>query len=380
MDISNPQKRLKLLFFTPYGGRTGSEMMLINLLKYIDTAKFEVRLFSMKNGEFLKELPTSIKCYYDESELSVVKRVFEKLKKKLKIRSSLEKRLITINHEFKPDLWYLNTLILTPVVNIAIKHKIKFAIHFHELLSQYSYINYADLNRAVHFSSFTVGCCNAVCENLKILGSKVILKQPECIDVSLIVTNKDDKINIKKKNKIAENTQVIIMSGQRIERKGYDLFIKVAQQLRNEEFFFVWIGSKKDSGYEFFMDQYITHHKMENILILHPSNNDYYNYLDCADIFFLSSVEDPFPLVMLEANYLGKYIVALNSGGAAEFIKPSMGHVIYSWNIEDITNELKEQCLLIKHKESKDRYSLEFDVKTQVKHFEKLIENEISKT
>ena len=370
--------KIKILFFTPYAGRTGSEMALLNFLKHIDQTKFDVRLFSMQNGELLKELPSSIKSYVDKSNSSIVKRIVNKVISKLQFTSSLERRLLKINHEFKPDIWYLNTMVMPIIVDIAIKNNIKFAVHFHELLSQYNFITADNLERAIEHSSFTIGCCDVVCESLKILGSKKVLKQYECIDTNLIKVNEHRKTELRLLNNILEGSNIIVMSGQRIDRKGYDIFIEVARRLKDEKYYFIWLGATKQSGYEYFLDKYIDHYKLKNILIIHPPQLDYYNYLDLADVFFLSSREDPFPLVMLEANILGKYIVSLDSGGVVEFLDSSKGHIIKSWNIEDIVSELKMCCHNLKDKKiSPIVKSEELEVETQTKLFELLLQNSI---
>ena len=354
--------------------------MLLNILKNLDQTKFEFILFSLQNGELKNELPTSIKFYSDKSTSSISKRIQNKLRKKLGYTSLLEKQILKLNNEFKPDIWYLNTLILADIVEIAIKNKVKYAVHFHELLSQYNYVSYSVLNKTISNSSFTVGCCNAVCENLKTLGSKRVFKQFECIDDTSIIVNSERQEQIKIETNIPKDFQVIVMSGQRIDRKGYDLFIEIAQKLKNEKLFFIWLGGSKNSGFEFFMDKYIDQFQIKNLRVIHPQKSDYYNYLNCADIFFLSSREDPFPLVMLEANYLGKYIVALNSGGAVEFLDTNKGHIINSWNIDDIARELKICCTNVKEKIIHPVFKTEnYFAKPQTLLFESILQNSLSK-
>ena len=355
-------------------------MMLLNVLKNLDQTKFEFILFSMQNGELKNELPTSVKFNFDNNSSSLIKRVRNKLRNRFGYISSLEKQILRLNSEFKPDIWYLNTLILNDIVKIAIKYKIKYAVHFHELLSQYNYVSYSDLNKAISHSYFTVGCCNAVCENLKTLGSKRVFKQFECIDESSIIVNSERQEQIMVENNIPKDFQIIIMSGQRIDRKGFDLFIEIAQKLKNEKLFFLWLGGSKNSGFEFFMDKYIDQFQIKNLRVIHPQKSDYYNYLNCADIFFLSSREDPFPLVMLEANYLCKYIVALNSGGAVEFLDTNKGHIINSWNIDDIAEELKICCTKVKEKIIPPVFKTEnYFAKPQTLLFETILQNSLSK-
>jgi glycosyltransferase involved in cell wall biosynthesis len=271
-------------------------------------------------------------------------------------------------------------MVMPIIVDIAIKNNIKFAVHFHELLSQYNYISAVNLHKAIEYSSFTVGCCDAVCESLKILGSKKVLKQYECIYTNIIKVNEHRKNELRLLNHFPEDSKIIVMSGQRIDRKGYDIFIEVARRLKDEKYYFIWLGAKKNSGYEYFLDKFIEHYNLKNLLITHPSKEDYYDYLNLADVFFLSSREDPFPLVMLEANFLNKYIISLDSGGAKEFIDTSKGHIVNSLDIENIVVEIISY-LRNDSKEKKsilNRATKDFDVRHQIVLFQNLLLDSLS--
>ena len=375
----NRDSKIRVLFFTPFAGYTGSEVMLFNMLKSLDANKFEICVFSMYKGELLNTLPHHIKSYYSKAVEGTWEKIGNRVIKAFKGNTLLERQLMQIHREFKPDLWYLNTMVLNEVMSIAHKHKIKYAVHFHELQSQYGYISGDEMQKMVTGASFTVGCCNDVCNNLKILGASNVHKQYECIETGSIRVDHQSVHDIRKELKIPEDHLVITMSGQRTERKGIDLFINLAKVLQDKPYFFLWLGAAQNTGYELFLEKFIAYNKLTNIKLLHPPRKDYYNYLDVSDIFFLSSREDPFPLVMLEAAYLGKYIVSLDSGGAKEFLSQDMGHIIRSLNISEIASELSDCCQkqigAAKNTNGKER-ALEFDVSRQVKLFEQILINE----
>jgi glycosyltransferase involved in cell wall biosynthesis len=371
--------KIKILFVTPFAGYTGSEVMLFNMLKNLDSNRVEVAVFSLHNGELLNILHPGFPRYFFKWEKGIFTRIKNKILRILTGISDLERQIMRIHAAVKPDFWYINTLLPKVPVQIAQKRNVKYVVHFHELHSQYKYSTANELQKMVSGASFIVGCCECVCDNLKILGATNIQKQYECFDSSVIMVDDEKKQAIRQELKIPDGHKIITMSGQRTDRKGVDLFIDVAKELRDKPYFFLWLGAAQNTGEDFYFEKYIAHHKLLNICFIHPPRADYYTYLDLTDVFFLSSREDPFPLVMLEAAYLGKYIVSLNSGGSKEFLNENTGHIINSWNISDIAKELygciQKQTSAGPNPESRDD-ALKYDVKVQVKLFEKILLNE----
>ena len=341
--MSNKSK-IKILFFTPFAGYTGSEVSLTNLMKQLDTKKFEIRLYAMNKGELLDTLPAQITTYYYKGIGGLTKRFINKLTRVFTKNGELEKDVMNIHNEFKPDIWYLNTLLLDNIASIAQKNRIKYAVHFHELLKQYNYISADKMQEMLSGASFTVGCCESVCGNLKVFGTSKVLKQYECIETDPIKSDSEKVSSIRNSLSVPDGHAIIAMSGQRTDIKGFDIFIDVARRLRDKPYFFLWLGGSCNTGYALFLEKIIAYHKLVNIKIMHPSREEYYNYLDSCDVFFLSSREDSFPLVMLEAAFFGKYIVSLNSGGANEFLDENSGHIINSLNENEIASELDDVC------------------------------------
>jgi glycosyltransferase involved in cell wall biosynthesis len=64
-------------------------------------------------------------------------------------------------------------------------------------------------------------------------------------------------------------------------------------------------------------------------------------YYEASDVFLLTSREDPFPLVMMEAALRGKPIVCFgNSGGAPEFVEEDAGIVVKGFDVEEMAEKL----------------------------------------
>jgi len=121
------------------------------------------------------------------------------------------------------------------------------------------------------------------------------------------------------------NEFIVGGSGLPIWRKGIDLFLRLATELKNlnkrNDIKLMWVGSidhSFKSSYEYEKGRL----GIENDIILTGPQEEPQNYFQLFDVFTLTSREDPFPLVCLEAASLGKPILCFDkSGGMVEFLK-----------------------------------------------------------
>lgn len=367
--------KIKILFFTPFGGYTGSEMMLWYLLSNLSKEKFEIKLYSLQKGALFSQFPDHIEVQYaNQNKNSFLYRVKNGLRKKLNLLSIDESQILKMHHSFKPDYWYLNTMVMPSISELADKNRIKYIVHFHELLSQYSNVSALSLSKLIKNAFYTVGCSENVCENLRNLGAKNVFKQYECVDFERVKADDEFAKRLKLKHGIEKNAFVILMSGHRIERKGFDLFVETAIRSKEKYYHFIWLGESVETGYDYFMEQRIKNSGVKNITIIKTLPVEYFQYLNIADLFFLTSREDPFPLVMLEAAYLKKPILAFNSGGSTEFVTEKTGKVLTEWSNETIDQAIEEFEKEIKtnkyNPEDIRNRALQYDVKIQTGLFE----------
>ncbi len=95
----------------------------------------------------------------------------------------------------------------------------------------------------------------------------------------------------------------------------------------------------------------------------------------------LTSFNDSFPIVLIEAAYLGKPIVSFNSGGVREFVREGMGAVVDSWNNSDL---IAAMAAVMRGEASFDpraakSRALEFDIAAQGERWERVVREYLSR-
>lgn len=129
------------------------------------------------------------------------------------------------------------------------------------------------------------------------------------------------KTNICKKISIEKNSKIILGCGNADLRKGFDIFCQVAKsvirQYKDDYVHFLWLGNRPDKMLEQFMK-----HDLKKLGIFEQIH--FIDYLEdpleifaAADVFLLTSREDPFPSVVLEAMDSGTPVIAFKDGGGS---------------------------------------------------------------
>jgi glycosyltransferase involved in cell wall biosynthesis len=139
---------------------------------------------------------------------------------------------------------------------------------------------------------------------------------------------------------ISKNDVLVVAIGTFDRRKGADLFAKAAAKARKDGLRarFAWIG-RGPHPYEGLIE---TLRDCGDALIHIPETPDPFPYLARADVFVLSSREDPFPLVVLEAMSLGIPVVAFErSGGAREALEHGVGELVSEFSVARLLERIE---------------------------------------
>lgn len=323
------KKRTKILFFTPYASRTGSEMMLLYMLRHLDREKYEAGLVSFADGELLKEVPADIPVFIGPGHFTFTQKVSFHLG-----FHPMERFLEKLSRQFKADLWYVNTVMLADVVRAARNLSIPVITHIQELSHMFSFVGREEFKTIIQESRMLIGCSEAVCKSLRAAGGAKVEKVFSFVDLHGIKFSPARVEAIRREWGVKPGDFVWIMSGTTSERKGFDLLPDLAQALDDPTVHLVWVGKVSNDGMVYLTQKRCEQSKTTKIHVVGAQKEDYYNFLAAADCFMLTSRQEPLGMVMAEAAWLGKPIVAFDSGGPAEFIIENIGTVVPHLNLE----------------------------------------------
>lgn len=362
----------KILFITPTGGRTGSEMLLWYLLSRL-SGKIKTAIYARQNGELFANHSTADETFVNLTKKGFIYKIYEGIYHKIFKITPEEKKLEQIQRQIKADKWYLNTLMMPEFAKLAFKLQIPYFLHVHELVTIYDEIRYEDFKFQLDNAEKII-CCSAIVEKrIGQMGYKNTVLLHSFIDTEKIIINQPPVL-VQQKLNIPNDAFIWVMSGSMNLRKGYDLVPDLFQFLPQNTYI-LWLGSVKETGVLHYIRQRTKLEKL-NFIEIGEKSSEYYDYLNIADGFVLVAREDPFPLVMMEAAFLQKPVVGYNSGGISEFVQEGMGGVVDSLNPKDLSElMLKVQTNAIKiDKEKLKNRALEFDIKNQIARWDNIFD------
>jgi glycosyltransferase involved in cell wall biosynthesis len=218
----------------------------------------------------------------------------------------------------RPDVVYLNTVKSACYLRPALRRGIPTVLHVHELEPLASIAlrrfplgaRWADVR--------LVACSTAAGENLaRIVGRPVAQVEviPSPVDVDAVVAQAGSPA----RGTGGETGPLIVGAcGTVAEGKGTDLWLEAAAAVRHHRpglaVRFRWVGRLRDD----WAPDLARRLGVDDVAEFGGETGDPYPQLAAMDVFTLTSRQDAFPLVVLEAMALGCPVVAFDMGGAAE--------------------------------------------------------------
>ncbi len=163
------------------------------------------------------------------------------------------------------------------------------------------------------------------------------------------------KREARRKLGLGQDKVLVFGCGAVYSRKGSDLFVAVAEKLREagiDDFHFYWIGPFAP-GEQHRIERDIRLRGVgSHVTFLGPKDNPRQWFL-AGDVFLLPSREDPFPLVCLEAAECGMPTVCFaEAGGMPDFVEEDAGFVV---PFEDVEQMAEKTALMIRHERLRRR-------------------------
>jgi L-malate glycosyltransferase len=330
---------MRILFFMPLGARSGSEVALYNLICYAAGQGWDVGVACRVRGELLEQLPSSVPVFIHETS-STLRRGYAAVSRRL--LGETDGFPAQAHAQFKPDVWYVNTITQPWIVKQAEAKKIPCALHTHELEQVLGQLSESDLNALVKYPQLVVASSQSALDVFKTLGRHDRLELVYAtIDPANIKFDPNQRAVLRQSLGIAGDTFVWTMVGSIDPNKNPLRFIEIAGEMLRAglNVHFVWIGG--GDAYQVYVENRIKELGLAGkVSFIGARNTDYYDWLNAADGLAITSYKESLSLVALEMSYLGKPVVSFDCGGVKEIIRDGMGIVIDSWNNEDLISAM----------------------------------------
>ncbi len=320
-----------VIFISHDAGRTGAPIVLLDLLRWIKkhtslNFKIILRGGGELSGEFMALGPTLTRSEFDAGLW------------KEKLRDFIS--------DSKIKLIYSNTAVNGDVIDdlksVIDEPDMAVISTIHEL--EHSIQRFAPGELFILVKKHTnlfIAVSNAVKANLEInhaISREKIRVIHSFVPVAEITRKVSmDSSSIRQELNIDTGMFVVGGCGTTDWRKGTDLFIEIAttflEMLTLEDRHrvkFVWVGGDFDSQDMLRLNHEINQSKLlKERIVFTGIKEQVFPYFSQFDVFLLSSREDPFPLVCLEAGALEKPVVCFDkAGGAPDLVEDDGGFVV----------------------------------------------------
>ena len=321
-------KKMKVLLIGHDAHPHGAQMLLINIAKVL---KFqfgiEVSILLLEGGKLLDQ-------YKEIADVSVVS------------PNNTNELVNQISSYQKEGFNFAltNTTVTGAVVPALKKAQFSIVSLIHELPQIIEEMKLSDSAKKIAKYSDKIIFPSEVVSNgfnqvvKKLQGEKII--RPQGV-YNPIHSDNVAREQIRQKLGLTSDDTLIINVGYADLRKGFDIFVNTASYFEKTDpsVHFLWLGNIA-------LDMQCWIQPKENDT---PSNFHHIPYVSnvipffsAADIFFLTSREDPFPSVVLEAFQIGLPVIGLkDSGGLCELIS-QYGDLVDKGDIQEISNTINK--------------------------------------
>lgn len=349
--------RKKILIVTHDVTQTGAPILLLNLMKIMVEMGYRFHCIikndfgSLKNEfESVAESCVIYNRTFKKSFINKFRRSID-----IKQKKSAIKRLLS-----DVDLVISNTITNGDILPFIKQHTdVPVISYIHELkLSAETYTKEMYLQNVIHLSDLFLVPSNAVKvflqESYSVINNKIYILNyfiPEMkgSTTSHNVISNQDKVS---------TSFIIGGMGTADWRKGPDIFIQVAKQFfifqPDSDVQFIWKGVIGEGiAYKRLMHD-IEKAGLKNKILMLQHSADVSSFFDLIHLFILTSREDPYPLVVLEAAANKVPTICFSdAGGAPEFIQSDAGAIVDYLDVVSMAGQIlkyySDNALLTNH-------------------------------
>ena len=345
-----------ILFIGHDASLTGAPKSLLYIIKHVKKrSDQEIVIILQRDGELMEEYQKLGRVFVWNKQIEgtpgLLKRIYNNF---FNNNDSRQKKIINFLIKNKPDVIFNNTIVngcilekLSELGSLVISRipDMNFSIKVFNTQG-----NSADLTfkHTHHIITPSLAAKQNLVKNHGVQAENVSV----CYgSIPNYITEPGEKAQkMRKQLGIPDEAFVVVACGYPGWRKGSDLFMKVADIVVNEngnkDIHFIWVGGKQNLGWYIQMDCERDIFELNDNFHLTGEVINTKPYYALADMFLMTSREDPFPLVNLEAGAHGLPIVSFEkSGGTEEFVNKKCGFIVPYAD----TVSMAEKVLLVKN-------------------------------
>jgi glycosyltransferase involved in cell wall biosynthesis len=326
----------KIIFVSHDAHFHGAQILALNIVKVLkEKFNYEVHVILKSGGILESEFESYAKVYNIEKEY-YNKEKLEGLIKTLYYRGV--------------ETAICNTVITGDIVEVLSKNNIKTISLIHELpkvIEQFKAESKAELiskyaEKVIFPSKYVSEKFNTI---VNVKKEKIMIAPQGLFKENKYKHSKKEAgYELRKKLNIPENSYVVLGVGYADLRKGIDLFAEVAINVikTNTKIYFVWVGNKEENVMNEVVKEINKFDYKENIIFI-EAQNDISVFYAGADIYLMTSREDPFPTVVIDAMNVATPVIGFeNAGGFADIVNKNTGFLVPFMDIEEMCSKVVE--------------------------------------
>lgn len=298
----------------------GAQNSILNFSKILSSLDFEIHII-LKQGGSLKEDFEKLGTCYHWNKLDILNsNIFIRiLNKFIHLNHYYNLRITKKINNLNPELCISNTITNHEIVKELNKNKIKIITWVHELNYMYNIIEKVSLENPkeiINSTDFFLCASKSVQKNL-FENHKVPFEKTHVFY---------EIINEKNPSFIEDEKTYFKVGGCGAIgwRKGTDIFLSVANQIVNvlkiSDIKFEWLGAQPNSIGLLQFEEEIKKLNLENHVKAMSFEKNSNEFMKSINLFLMTSREDPFPLVNIEAALnLCPVLCFKGTGGSEEF-------------------------------------------------------------
>lgn len=360
-----------ILFVVDEKRMGGVSVLFETIISLMDISNYNIDLLVLhNNGEMFKNLPSSINIIYGSSYFEAIDYTMKEIIKKKSIKLLLKKIKVVLDMKtghIENVIKKERKKILTKKYDVEIAFKDGFTALF---------TAFGDSKRKIHWLHYEYKKTNpngkydklfkrilptfdkivAVSDNVKKCFNDIYHLDDKVIVIYNVVNGeKIIELSKEESNVLLNSNELNLVSVGRLhEMKGYDRLIDTIYKLKSDGIFDnVKLRIYGDGPLFETLNQKISDLELTNDIFLMGSVMNPYKYIKNSDLFILSSIYEPFGLVIVESLTLGVPVLATLNSATDKLISNDYNGLIVENSLDGLYSGLKK---IIENKEILKKY------------------------